>query len=62
MKVYDFHCGIRGFTKEVYHTLELKTEGMEFATELIKEAGEKGLSIKEIPVPLKRVEPKENQN
>ena len=54
VKVYDFHCGIRGFTKSAYDTLELKTEGMESATELIKEAGEKGLSIKEIPVPLKK--------
>lgn len=52
--VYDFHCGIRGFTKEAYERLELKTDGMEFATELIAEAARKKLTIREVPVPLKR--------
>lgn len=54
--VYDFHCGIRGFRKEAYEKLDLKTEGMEFATELIAQGAKKGLVIKEIPVPLRRCE------
>ena len=28
----DFHCGLRGFTREAYHKMELKTTGMEFAS------------------------------
>ncbi len=54
VNVYDFHCGIRGFTKEAYNKMELKTDGMEFATEIIAEAARNKLTIKEIPVPLKR--------
>lgn len=56
VNVYDFHCGIRGFRKEALEKLELKTDGMEFATELIAEAARKGLIIKEIPVPLRKCE------
>ena len=53
VNIYDFHCGIRGFKKQALDKLELKTDGMEFATELIAQASRKGLTIKEIPVPLK---------
>lgn len=56
VNIYDFHCGIRGFKKTSLAKLELKTEGMEFATELIAEASRKGFTIKEIPVPLKKCE------
>jgi len=56
VNIYDFHCGIRGFKKQALDKLELKTDGMEFATELIAEASRKGLTIKEIPVPLKKCE------
>lgn len=56
VNIYDFHCGIRGFKKQALDKLELKTDGMEFATELIAEASRKGLAIKEIPVPLKKCE------
>ena len=31
----DFHCGLRGFNKEKALALGLKTDGMEFATEMI---------------------------
>ena len=54
--IYDFHCGIRGFRKEALDKLELKTDGMEFATELIAEAARKNLVIKEVPVPLRKCE------
>lgn len=52
--VYDFHCGLRGFTKDAYNKMKLDTNGMEFATELIAEAADKKLIIREIPVPLKK--------
>lgn len=45
----DFHCGLRGFSKKAYHTMELKTTGMEFASEMIVKASLKNLRIDEVP-------------
>ncbi len=53
-KIHDWHCGIRGIRKDALEKLELKTEGMEFATEMIAEAAGKGLRIGEVSVPLRR--------
>ncbi len=52
--VHDFHCGLRGMTHEAALKMDLKTTGMEFATEFIAEAAKKGLSIGETPVVLHR--------
>src|SRR5690606_17425874 len=41
----DFHCGLRGFSKEAYYRMELKTTGMEFASEMIVKASLKNLKI-----------------
>ncbi|MBP5656212.1 glycosyltransferase family 2 protein [Candidatus Saccharibacteria bacterium] len=54
IKVHDYHCGIRGIRKDALEKVDYKTTGMEFATEMIAEAGRKKLSIKEIPVELRR--------
>lgn len=51
--VSDFHCGIRGFVREKALLLDLKSEGMEFATELIGKFAVSGEEIKEIPVILR---------
>ena len=32
---HDFHCGLRGFTREAFEKLELQTTGMEFASEMV---------------------------
>lgn len=48
-KIGDFHCGLRGFTKEAYYKMELKTTGMEFASEMIVKASLKNLEIIEVP-------------
>ena len=45
----DFHCGLRGFSKKAYYTMELKTTGMEFASEMIVKASLKNLQITEVP-------------
>ncbi len=45
----DFHCGLRGFRKKAYYTMELKTTGMEFASEMIVKASLKNLQITEVP-------------
>lgn len=52
--VQDFHCGLRGLTKEASKQLDLKTTGMEFATEMIAKAGESYLRIEEVPVELRK--------
>ncbi len=53
-RVRDFHCGIRAVSGKALTELNLKTCGMEFATEMIGEACVKGLKIGEVPVKLKR--------
>ena len=51
-KIGDFHCGLRGFSKNAYQLMELKTTGMEFASEMIVKASLKNLKIAEVPTVL----------
>jgi glycosyltransferase involved in cell wall biosynthesis len=46
----DSHCGMRSITREGYDKLDLKSEGMEFASEMIIEAARKKLRILEVPI------------
>jgi len=48
----DFHCGLRGFTKEAFIKMELTTSGMEFASEMIVKANLLNLKIAEVPTVL----------
>lgn len=48
--VSDAHSGFRILTREAYETLSLHTTGMEFASEMIMEAGAKDLEIIEVPI------------
>ncbi|MHA4808644.1 glycosyltransferase family 2 protein [Flavitalea flava] len=48
----DFNCGMRGIEKSVYGKLEMRSTGMEYATELIAKAAYKECSITEVPVKL----------
>lgn len=50
----DFHCGLRGFNREAAMKLELKCEGMEFATEIIGKFAKSNGKIIEIPVVLRK--------
>ncbi len=50
VKVKDAHCGIRSFTRQAYDKLKLKTEGMEYASEMIMAAARENLKIKELPI------------
>lgn len=34
----DFYCGLRGFNKKAYEGMDLRTTGMEFATEMVVKA------------------------
>jgi hypothetical protein len=48
----DFHCGIRGFSRDRIRALELCMPGMEFASELVVRASLAGYSIAEVPTTL----------
>ena len=51
-KVGDFHCGLRGFDREAVRGLNLRTPGMEFASELVVKATLAGWRIAEVPTTL----------
>ncbi|MDB9250832.1 glycosyltransferase [Halorubrum ezzemoulense] len=48
--VSDAHSGFRIFTREAYETMDWETTGMEFASEMIMDAGSKDLEIVEVPI------------
>ena len=50
--VGDFHCGLRGFDRAAVGALDLRTAGMEFASELVVKAALAGWNIAEVPVVL----------
>lgn len=49
---HDFHSGLRGFTKAAFEKMDLKTTGMEFASEMVIKATLKRLKIAEVPITL----------
>jgi glycosyltransferase involved in cell wall biosynthesis len=51
-RIGDFHCGMRAFTRAAFERMQLKTTGMEFATEMVANASHQGLRIAEIPIVL----------
>jgi glycosyltransferase involved in cell wall biosynthesis len=50
--VGDFYCGLRGFRKDAYEQMDLRTTGMEFATEMVVKATVLNLRIAEVPTTL----------
>ncbi|HZT00439.1 MAG TPA: glycosyltransferase [Terriglobales bacterium] len=50
--VGDFYCGLRGFRKDAYQCMGLRTTGMEFATEMVVKATLLNLRIAEVPTTL----------
>jgi len=50
--ISDVNCGMRALTKEAFEGLDLHSEGMEFASEMMIKAAQAGLSIREIPITL----------
>jgi len=49
-RIHDAHCGMRAIKKEKLQKLNLKTVGMEFASEMIIKAIKNNLKIKELPI------------
>jgi glycosyltransferase involved in cell wall biosynthesis len=54
IKVADFHCGLRGLSRERVSVLNLRTAGMEFASEMLVRAALAGYRIDEVPTTLSR--------
>ncbi len=52
IQVNDVYCGLRGFTRELYDRLDIRSPGMEFATEMIIRAGTLNARIAEVPITL----------
>ncbi len=50
--VGDFHCGLRGFSKSAFQQMDLRTTGMEFASEMVIKARLMGLKMTEVPTTL----------
>jgi glycosyltransferase involved in cell wall biosynthesis len=48
----DAYCGMRGFTRELFDKLDVRSTGMEFALEMVIKAGQIGARIAEIPITL----------
>ena len=48
----DFHCGLRGFTKEAIQKMDLQTTGMELASEIVIKASILGMKACEVPTTL----------
>ena len=47
--VGDFHCGLRGFSLSAFEKMDLRTTGMEFASEMVIKGKLMGLKITEVP-------------
>ncbi len=48
--ISDSHCGMRSFTAAAYKQMDLKTTGMEFASEMVIKSVEAKLKVHEIPI------------
>lgn len=51
-QVRDFNCGLRACTRAAFQKLDLRTAGMEFASEMIVKAALLGLKVAEVPATL----------
>jgi glycosyltransferase involved in cell wall biosynthesis len=51
-KIGDFHCGLRAFTAAAFEKMDLKSTGMEFASEMALKAELIGLTVAEVPTTL----------
>jgi Glycosyl transferase family 2 len=51
-RIGDFHCGLRGFRRDAILALDLRTSGMELASEMVVRAALARLHIAEVPTTL----------
>jgi glycosyltransferase involved in cell wall biosynthesis len=48
--VNDAHCGMRALRSEAVDRLDLRTTGMEFASEMVIRASKEGLDVRQVPI------------
>ena len=48
--VRDAHCGMRAFRRDKLDSLDLRTTGMEFASEMVIRAAKADLDIRQLPI------------
>ena len=48
----DSHCGMRGFSRAVFDRMDVRSTGMEFASEFVIKAKQAGARMSEVPVTL----------
>jgi len=48
----DFHCGMRAFRKESYERMDVRSTGMEFASEMVVKASLLRMKVSEVPTTL----------
>lgn len=48
--ISDTHCGFRAIRRDALEKIDLRSHGMEFASEMIIEAAKAGLRMREVPV------------
>ncbi len=48
--ISDAHCGMRALRRDVLPRLDLRTTGMEFASEMVIRASKENLRIAEFPI------------
>lgn len=54
INIGDFHCGLRAFSRDSIGKLNLRSEGMEFASEMVVKAALNNMRITEIPTRLRK--------
>lgn len=52
--IHDIYCGLRAFRRDLIPRLDLRCDGMEFATEMMIKASLRGARIAEVPITLHR--------
>lgn len=50
LQTTDAHSGMRAFTRDGYERMGLRTEGMEYASEIVIAAARAGLKMTEVPI------------
>jgi glycosyltransferase involved in cell wall biosynthesis len=50
----DFHCGLRAFSTAAYHRMDIRTTGMELASEIVIKSVLFGLRVEEVPTVLRK--------
>lgn len=51
-QIGDFHCGLRGFSRDAIRRLDLTAPGMEFASEMVVKSVLHGLDVRQVPTVL----------